>query len=744
MSQLMLPMIPHGTTVISDLVSVVRGDDRWVYFVGLYPIYFHSPDDHKMFKLVTSQLIESGACRHSDIIKTFGVSKSSVNRALKKYRQGGIEAFFKKRSGGRCGTVLTPEKLEHAQRLLDAGLTRQNVSEQLEIGKDTVRKAINDGRLIVAQNEAFNAGQGSTKSLRNASDALAADGMGTACTRVMDRVFASLGEKDGTETRFESCLDVPNAGVLCALPALLANGLLDGVEKFLGKIKGYYTILQILLLIAFMSLCRIKTVEKLRGRPPGEFGKLLGLDRIPEVKCLREKMDGISADKAAEKWAAHLSKKWMETNPETVGTYYIDGHVRVYNGKLTKLPRRFVSRQRLCLRATTDYWVNDAIGRPFFVVEKPVDPGLIKTLEMDIVPRLLDDVAHQPSDSQLKDNPYLCRFFMVFDREGYSPAFLRTMWEKQRISCITYHKYPGDLWPEHWFESHEVVWPSGETVVMRLAEMGSLVGSGTSAFWVREIRKLTESGHQTSIISTGYELCHRRLAASMFTRWCQENFFRYMKQHFEFDMLCEYGVEKLSGTERVVNPAWRQLNKSRNQLQNKIRYRRARFAELTLHPESEDDTKKYDKWVMKKSEQLEEIQQYEREYENIKTQLKKIRKHITIDELDEKDMFYKLSSGRKRLTDTIYMIAYRSETAMISLLKSATVDSSEARSLLQDLFATEADILPEVENNILRVRVHNASRPAANRSYDKLFEKLNETNTQYPGTDMQIVYELVK
>jgi len=209
-------------------------------------------------------------------------------------------------------------------------------------------------------------------------------------------------------------------------------------------------------------------------------------------------------------------------------------------------------------------------------------------------------------------------------------------------------------------------------------------------------------------------------------------------------MLAEYGVEKISGTERVVNPAWRQLNKSRNQLQNKIRYRRARFAELTLHPESEDDTKKYDKWVMKKSEQLEEIQQYEREYENIKTELKKIRKHVTMDELDEKDRFYKLSSGRKRLTDTIYMIAYRSETAMISLLKSATVDSSEARSLLQDLFATEADILPEAENNILRVRVHNASRPAANRSYDKLFEKLNETNTRYPGTDMRIVYELVK
>jgi site-specific DNA-cytosine methylase len=82
-----------------------------------------------------------------------------------------------------------------------------------------------------------------------------------------------------------------------------------------------------------------------------------------------------------------------------------------------------------------------------------------------------------------------------------------------------------------------------------------------------------------------------------------------------------------------------------------------------------------------------------------------------MDELDEKDRFYKLSSGRKRLTDT--MFAYRSETAMISLLKAATVDSSKARDLLQDLFATQADILPEAENNILRVRVHNASRSAA-------------------------------
>ena len=46
--------------------------------------------------------------------------------------------------------------------------------------------------------------------------------------------------------------------------------------------------------------------------------------------------------------------------------FFVDGHVRVYNGDLTALPRHHVARQRLCLRATTDYWINALDGQPFF------------------------------------------------------------------------------------------------------------------------------------------------------------------------------------------------------------------------------------------------------------------------------------------------------------------------------------------------------------------------------------------
>ncbi len=315
MPQQILPLIPSGATQINGPVSVWRDDENWTYFYATHPIYSHRKNDRRMFRMFTSQLIESGACRQVDIRTTFGVSKSSVIRSLNKLRTGGAEAFFVQRQGRRDGKVFTPEVLEIAQGLLDQGYTRNEAVQELGVRYDTFRKAINDGRLI----ESLAIAPVITKSSRNVVDVAAADGMGIACTRVGERVLASLGKLIGAAVHFDRCLDVPKAGVLCALPALLANGLLNGAKQMLGQVKGYYTAFHVLLLLAFMVLCRIKTTEKLRGQAPGEFGRLLGLDRAPEVRCLRQKMDELSAGQGSEQWAAHLSKYWMEQEPEAVG-----------------------------------------------------------------------------------------------------------------------------------------------------------------------------------------------------------------------------------------------------------------------------------------------------------------------------------------------------------------------------------------------------------------------------------------
>ena len=642
------------------------------------------------------------------------------------------------RKGRRCGTVFSPKVLSLAQELLNDGYARREVADDLGIGLDTLRKAITSGRL----SESGKRPEFTDKSSRTVADAAAAEGMGTACTRVGERFAAAIGKlPGGAQQDFEACHDVPYGGVVCALPSLVCNGLFDGMEK-LGQLKGYYRQLHILLFVAFMALCRIRSIEKLRGKSPGEFGRLIGLDRIPEVRCFRTKLDELSKDDAVEEWAAHLSRQWMASDLEAVGTLYVDGHVRVYHGKQTKLPRRYVSRERLCLRGTTDYWVNDAIGQPFFMIEKVVDPGLLKVLGEDIVPRLLRDVPNQPSEEELEANPYRSRFVLVFDREGYSPKFFADMWRQHRIGCICYHKFPGKPWPETWFVEQQLQMPNGETVLMKLAEMGSLVGSGHEKIWMREVRKLTASGHQTSLISTAYDLDHRVLGARMFSRWCQENFFRYMIQHFNFDSLAEHGTTDLSGTEKVVNPVWRELDRQKRSVQTKLTRRNARFAELTLHPATEDNPKKYQKWQRLKSQLLEDIEQYDNELQQLKGQLQQTDKHIFWDELPEEHKFQRLATGRKRLLDTIKMIAYRAETAMVGLVTGPTVDSAAGRRLMQDLFDSQADILPDAASQQLRIRVHRSARPATDRLLGKLFDHLNQAELIYPGTKLQLVYEL--
>jgi transposase len=749
--QALLPLIPDGATQVNSLVSVVRENGRWTYFLGTFPVFSHREDDRRSFRMFTAQLICQGTCRQVEIIRTFGVSKKSVLRSVKKCREEGVEAFFGPRRG-RGPTVMTDEVTTKAQELLQSGWSRKEVAEELGIKYDTLRKAIDQERLREASrveeaepSESVSdrgGGNPSDKSERSVEDAAAARMLGTACTRPVERVAAALGLLDGAPTRFEACRDVTFGGVLCAAPALAQNGLFEHLDECFGSLGGYYTTVQVMTLLADMALCRIKTVEQLQYHPPGELGKLLGLDRVPEVRCLREKLQALSTGDAPERWAAFLSRDWMEAMPDLAGILYVDGHVRLYHGKQTQLPRRYVARQRLCLRGTTDYWVNDAWGQPFFVVDRPIDQGMLEALRSDIIPRLLKDVPQQPTQGELDRDPYRFRFVVVFDREGYSPAFFKEMWQMHRIACITYHKYPKDAWPREEFADTQITLPNGEQVSLKLAERGSWIGNRRDGLWAREIRKLTASGHQVSLVSTAYGQRGLGDAGHLFARWSQENFFRYAMEHYAIDLLAEYRTEAIPGTKRpVVNPAWRELEGRRRSLKGKLTQRQARYAAHTLHPEA--DEAKLQRWESCKAALLEEIEQLEHELEEVKQRQKETPDHLEWEALPAEAKFRRLAPGRKQMMDTIKMIAYRAETAMAQIVREKLAREDDARSLLRDLFRSEADILPDREAGTLRVDVHAMSNPRSNRAVQHLLDHLNDAAMAYPGTNLRLVYTLI-
>jgi hypothetical protein len=583
---------------------------------------------------------------------------------------------------------------------------------------------------------------GSSKSERSREDAAAASGLGVGTTDSGTRVLAAMGMIDQAPSEFLHCQDVSFGGVLFALPALLACGLLRHGSRFFTLPAGFYSLTHILTLLAFMALCRIRSIEDLRYTAPGEWGKLLGLDRCPEVKTLREKLKILVTGKP-EDWAAQLSKDWMQEDVANVGTLYIDGHTRVYHGHQTKLPRRYVARQRLCLRATTDYWVNGLEGLPFFKINCAVDPGMIKVIEEQIVPTLETQIPDQPTEEQLQTDPLRTRFRLVFDREGYSPGLFKRM-NAKHIACQTYHKHPAKEWSRQEFHDHTVTLVEGGEVQMLLAERGTLIGSKSKdKIWVREIRKWTDSGRQISIISTQWQASVQEIVGPQFGRWSQENFFKYGRQHFNLDGLIDYQLEPIDETTQMVNPAWRKLDGEIRRAVAHQNRRKAKLHELDLKGQL---TTKGAKRYMGRAETLrQEIETQAAEIERQKSQRRDAGKHVSYGDLPKEEQFLKLATRSKHFIDTLKIVAYRAETAMARVVREhlGKHHQDEARAYVRDLYTSEANLIPDMEAKTLTVELHSLATPKANEIISHLCVELNATETNYPDTELKLIFKSV-
>jgi len=367
-----------------------------------------------------------------------------------------------------------------------------------------------------------------------------------ACTRMEDRVFSAFSLFPVKPVRFESCSSIPNGGVMLLLPFLLECGLLT-YRSYYEERRGYYKFDSLFITLSFFFLLRIKAVEQSKQYNPGEMGKLIGYDRIPEVKKLRGMTRELTQAGKCEDWGKSLAMKWIdEEEPEL---YYVDGHVQVYHGYMAELGKKHVSRQKLCLAGMTEFWVNSSEGLPFFFITAEVNEKMIEMLEDEIIPRLLE--LHTVSAEQQKrmdENPDYPLFTLVFDREAYSPALFKRLWDTYHIAVLTYRKNVKDEWEEADFEEVEVDTGLGKTE-MKLHEKEITLDS----YSMREVRRLTSTGHQTSIITNNKILTLSLVACYMFGRWVQENFFRYLRQDYDFDRLIQYAVDEIDKTVMVVN-----------------------------------------------------------------------------------------------------------------------------------------------------------------------------------------------
>jgi transposase-like protein len=732
--QYLLEGMPDGAQRINAALSILKKEGKVIYFLGGDNYFSHPQQDKQGRRFALASLMQNGHVRASELQSELGIAHRTLMNWKTQCENDGAASFYRQVSVARP-QVMTEQIKAQCTALLARGISASEAARQVGIKDSTLRKALKREAIVrlPAANPETEQSKGSSKSERSVADAQAAEGLGTACTRADERVAAAMGLAGCATARFEKVHDVQMGGLLSGLPALCANGLLSGLERHLKLPQGFYSALHILLVLGFMALGRIRRPEGLRQFPPGELGKVIGLDRAPEVRTLREKVALMASTGNPQAWMQELSKNWMNDDPDEAGYIYMDGHVRVYHGDQAKLPRRYVSRQRLCLRGTTDYWLNDALGRPFFVVSKAVTEGLADSLLKNIVPQLLASVPQQPTAEALEADPQLHRFVMVFDREGSNHSLVSQLW-KLRIGALTYRKNVKDVWPETEFVEQPVSIPGGGWKSMKLAQRDTLLSAGKESIAVTEVRRLTVTGHQTAVITSARGLGTTTIASRMFARWCQENFFAYMMQHFDIDGLIEYGTQSLPGTLWIVNPKRRALEKSIKAVRQSERKLRAELGSQTLDDGAE---------MQINAEKVEAIQALQAELQRLRTERKSTLKKVTIDSLPEAEQPTELLPLNKQFTDGVKMIAYRAETALVMLLQRHLKKPEEARALIRELFVSSADIEPDTQAGILTIRIHRMANPVHDRAISALLEELTQQGFQHPETGQRMIYTLV-
>jgi hypothetical protein len=535
--------------------------------------------------------------------------------------------------------------------------------------------------------------------------------------RSWDRLLACLGLLDDATPLFASGRAVAGAGVLCAVPLLAASGIFEVAAKIYGKIgPAFYGLRTTLLALLLMALWRIKRPEALKEHDPQLLGRVLGLDRAPEVKTIRRKLTRLAARHRAEELGAELGRLRVEQRGHLMGFLYIDGHVRVYHGKRS-IPKAHVARMRLSMPATTDYWVNDQAGDPLFVVTAAANAGMVKML-----PEILAEVCKLTGDRRLT---------VVFDRGGWSPKLFKKLLELS-FDVLTYRKGKARRIATHRFVLRAAR-IEGRKVQYRLHDQAVRFLKGTLR--LRQVTRLCDNGHQTAVITSRWDLSDVEVAHRMFERWRQENFFKYLREEYLLDALVDYQVEPDDPTRSVPNPQRRALDKQVRSARTEVaRLEQLYGAAAADNPEGRRPTMRgfkiahgtLGKQLRTARERLRELLERRRG----------VPKRVEVREVNE-GAVVKLATERKHLTNLIKMVAYQAESDLLALLRPHYARSDdEGRTLLHELFGAAADI--DVTDSELRVTIAPMSSPHRTLAVKALCETLCKTDTIFPGSPIRM------
>ncbi|HTX52460.1 MAG TPA: helix-turn-helix domain-containing protein [Candidatus Baltobacteraceae bacterium] len=767
-----LALAPGSARLIGEAAAIVEDDDGGRVFVHGNLAYAWDAGDAAGRRLAAVSLVRIKAVTQRQVAEAFAVTPLAVRRWAAQYADAGVAGLLPEHKGPKRKSKLIDTTVAAIHRLRETGASLRAVAAATGVSEGSVRNALKSAGADVDKDEPC-APTGSDDPLPQEQeqeqeadveakrqidvgpvfevDAGGEDGCAAAACAVAaapavgvpvladplargaERVAARFGLLESAPPVFTPCARAPLAGLLLALPALAASGLLETAHEVYGELpNGFYSLDTMLCEGVFRALLGQARAEGATRIDPVALGRVLGLDRAPEVKTIRRKIGLLAKADKADDWITAMARRHVEACPEQAAVCYVDGHVRAYQGS-RKIAKTHVPRLKFPAPATVETWVSDAAGDPLLVVMAEPAASLAGELR-----RLMPELRALVGDDR--------RVLVGFDRGGWSPTLFADLhaagfdtltWRKGRTAdideaCFSEHSHTDEHGRVH-------TWRLADTPVALDITEGPRKGE---VFTMRQISlwDCTRT-RQMHILTTRADLPAAEIRYRMGSPWRQENHYRYARIHFDLDSHDTYRVGDDDAERMVPNPAkkiaYQQVEKARRALLLAETLRDRDLLTASCPPpgatavltNSMIDTINAD------------VHAAQDRLDAALTAHQEIPARLPLAQVNPGQQV--LDTETKLIHHAIRIAAYNTTRSLASAIITDTGYAradDEAHTLIRTALARSGDIIPD--HRALHIRLDPLPTPRQTAAIADLCQALNDTDTIYPGTTLTLRYSV--
>ncbi|MCY0906207.1 putative transposase [Arthrobacter sp. H14-L1] len=756
-AQAPLPVtVEAGAVPVGAAASLLEDAEGGRVFLYGQLVYAWDAGDTATRRFAAAKLADMKAAPMTDIAAGFGIESGTLWLWRRELKASGVAGLVPEKPGPRRASKLTPDVVADIRSRRAGGDTFRTIAAAVGVSVFSVHRVLSTAPGDSAEADAARTrtAPAADVGVRTGSNPARQDRQGDATTaaavkelpvlpagadRSGERVWARTGLLECAAPVFAPAARVPLAGLFLALPALEKTGLLQCAKETFGALpNGFYGLDTILAGAVFQALAGEPRAEGTTRIDPVAMGRVLGLDRAPEVKTLRRKLaalagTGKAGDLLSLMATKHLNGSGDAEDGSLAAVLYVDGHVRAYQGT-KKLGKVHSTRLKFPVPATEETWVADANGAPVLVVM--AEPGNALTGELR---RLLPALRTIIGDDR--------KVLVGFDRGGWSPALFQHM-AANRFDVLTWRKGTTADINDILFTEVAHTDDHGQTRTWDAADTHVEVPIGTTGevFSMRQISRQVKvpggGSRQIHILTTTTGMSAGEIVYRMGARWRQENYFRYARMRFALDSHDAYTSTDDDPERSVPNPAKRKAYQK--VLTAKARYEKtiadtdaALLAARTPAPgtstvlitNTEHNAITADLFTAQTA--LDQTQAAHKD----------IPARVPLGEIAPGQQV--LETETKLLAHAIRMAAFNTATTLAREIRTNTGYAradDEAHALIRQALTTSGDIDPS-HDGYLTIRLDPLPTRRATTAISELCDHLTATETRYPGTNQVLRYE---